>query len=166
MTATQSGGSVVADGVHARLDDHEERIAAVERRQDVTDGKLDGISRDIAAVRAEGNARAVATTSGIERLGNQFVDLTRQLATHTGAQEERNRLAQEGLQRWRTRSVVVGIVCTIAAAAGGTILSSQTWDDYLFGNVGFLHHHHIPAPTPPAQQPAAYVIAPRSWEKS
>lgn len=168
MIETQSGGNVAAnDDLREIVGGHEVRLAAVERRQDATDRKLDGISKDLATMRAEENARTVATTAGIARLETRVFDLVTQLAKLTGAQENQNRLAEENLRRWRTRSVVVGIVCTIAAAAGGTILSSQTWDDYLFGNVGFLHHRHIPAPTPPTQQQAAaYAIVPRDWEKS
>ncbi|KXV76844.1 hypothetical protein AD953_05085 [Acetobacter malorum] len=168
MTDTQSGGSAVAeDDLREIVGGHEIRLAAVERRQDATDGKLDGISKDLATMRAEENARTVATAAGLSRLETRVFDLVTQLAKLTGAQENQNRLAEENLRRWRARSVVVGIVCTIAAAAGGTILSSQTWDDYLFGNVGFLHHRHAPAPLPPTQQQAsAYAIAPRNSEKS
>ncbi len=165
MIDEQSAGSpCVADGVHARLDDHEERLAAVERRQDVTDGKLDSISRDIAAVRAEGNARQQATNAGMDRIGIQLSDLTRQLAAHTGAQEERNRLAESNLRRLRKLSVIVGIFCTLGAAVGGTILSSQTWDDYLFGKVGFLHRKHPYQQPTPQPQETQFILPPREME--
>ncbi len=168
MTEEQSGIIVAADGdLREIVGGHEIRLAAVERRQDATDGKLDGISKDLATMRAEENARTVATTAGISRLEVRVFDLVTQLAKLTGAQENQNRLAEENLRRWRTRSVIVGIICTIAAAAGGTILSSQTWDDYLFGNVGFLHRYHIPVPAPqPQPQGSVYALAPRGWEKS
>lgn len=126
MTEEQSAGvACAADGVRARLDDHEERLAAVERRQDITDGKLDSISKDIAAVRAEGNARQQATNAGMDRIGLQLSDLTRQIAAHTGAQEERNRLAEDSLRRWKKLAVIIGIFCTLGAAVGSTLLSDQ-----------------------------------------
>lgn len=114
-----------------RLDNHEERLAAVERRQDIQGSKLDGIIRDIAAVRAEGNARAVATTAGIERLGNQFVDLTRQIAEHTGAQKRQNELDEARTRRWQRGSIILGL----ALAVGGMLLSWQEVASYLWVDV-------------------------------
>lgn len=166
MTDEQSAGTpCVADGVHARLNDHEERLAAVERRQDVTDGKLDSISRDIAAVRAEGNARQQATNAGMDRIGIQLSDLTRQLAAHTGAQEERNRLAEDSLRRWKKLAVIVGLFCTLGAAVGSTLLSDQEVASTIW--VKWLHWREPwdapPHPVPQLQY-TPYVLRPRLME--
>lgn len=167
MIDEQSAGiPCVADGVHARLDDHEERLAAVEKRQDVTDGKLDNISRDIAAVRAEGNARQQATNAGMDRIGIQLSDLTRQLAAHTGAQEERNRLAEDSLRRWKKLAVIVGIFCTLGAAVGSTLLSDQEVASTIW--VKWLHWREpwdAPTQATPQQQSSILMITPREVEE-
>ncbi|WP_197461653.1 hypothetical protein, partial [Acetobacter malorum] len=96
MTEEQSGLIVAADGdLRDIVGGHEIRLAAVERRQDATDGKLDGISKDLATMRAEENARTVATTAGISRLEVRVFDLVTQLAKLTGAQENQNGLLKK-----------------------------------------------------------------------
>ncbi|KDE20832.1 hypothetical protein AZ09_05200 [Acetobacter aceti 1023] len=166
MTEEQSvGGAYAADGVRARLDDHEERLAAVERWQDITDGKLDSISKDIAAVRAEGNARQQATNAGMDRIGLQLSDLTRQIAAHTGAQEERNRLAEDSLRRWKKLAVIIGIFCTLGAAVGSTLLSDQEVASTIW--VKWLHWREpwdAPAQPAPQQQETPYALPPRDME--
>ncbi|MCE2578672.1 hypothetical protein [Gluconacetobacter entanii] len=145
--------------VHGILEDHGERIGSLERWRDGVDGKLDGIRHELGVVRAEGQARSAASAAAMERQSRDIQDLTRQLAEHTGAQKERNRLEQAKLMkariaesRWKKRAAVLGIVFTLLATVGGTLLSSQTWDDFFFANVPFLHRHHgITAAPPPAQ---------------
>ncbi len=133
-----------------QLDDHEERLTAVERRQDSQGRKLDDISRDIAAVRAEGNARAITATHGMDQLRQDLQSLARQIAENTGAQKRQVQLQEQQLITAQTRlaqmkywGCVFGIIFAAAGALGGTLLSSQTWDDYLFGHVGFLHHRVV-----------------------
>lgn len=136
--------------VQGILEDHGERIGSLERWRDGVDGKLDDIRHELSAVRAEGKERSAASAAAMDRQSRDIQDLTRQLAEHTGAQKERNRLdaakltkARIAESRWKTRAAVLGIVFTLLATIGGTLLSSQTWDDYFFANVPFLHHHHI-----------------------
>ncbi|BCZ75996.1 hypothetical protein CFR73_07655 [Novacetimonas maltaceti] len=136
--------------VHDILDDHGERIGSLERWRDSADGKMDGIRRELSAVRAEGQAQSAATSAAMDRQSRDIQDLTRQLAEHTGAQKERNRLDQAKLtkariaeSRWKKRAAIFGLVFAVFGALGGTLLSSQTWDDFFFANVPFLHHHHI-----------------------
>ena len=109
----------------AQFDDHEKRLTDVERRQDAQGSKLDAIGRDVIAVRAEGNARAAMAQASMDRLSKDLTDMTRQLAEHTGAQRKQNQLAEDSLRRWRKISVVIGIVATLGAAAGSTLLSDQ-----------------------------------------
>lgn len=137
----------------SQLDDHEDRIAAVEKRQDATEGKLDAIGRDIIAIRAEGNARAGVASAGMDRLSGQVLTLSQTVAKHLGATEERTRIDQERLTVEQTKlarikryATIIGIALTFAGVVAGSILSSQTWDDYFFGNVAFLHHKHTGTP--------------------
>ena len=108
-----------------RLDAHDERLTAVEGRLDATEGTVDRISRDIIAIRAEGQARSAAQTAGLDRLGNQIQALTVQLAEQTGAQKRQTELGEASLRRWRKIAVIIGIVCTLGAAVGSTLLSDQ-----------------------------------------
>ncbi|MBE7619575.1 hypothetical protein GL297_08030 [Komagataeibacter sp. FXV2] len=136
--------------VHDILEDHGERIGFLERWRDSADGKIDDTRREVGAIRAEMQAQYAATSAAMDRQSRDIQDLTRQLAEHTGAQKERNRLDAEKLtkariaeSRWKKRASVLGIIFTLVAAIGGTLLSSQTWDDFFFANVPFLHHHII-----------------------
>ncbi|POF63601.1 hypothetical protein CFR73_09800 [Novacetimonas maltaceti] len=145
--------------VQGILDDHGERIGSLERWRDGVDGKLDDIRHELGAVRAEGKERSAVSAAAMERQSRDIQDLTRQLAEHTGAQKERNRLEQAKLtkariaeSRWKKRAAICGLVFAVFGAVGGTLLSSQTWDDFFFANVPFLHRHHgIAAAPPPAQ---------------
>lgn len=141
---------VLTPDVHDILDDHGERLGFLERWRDSADGKIDDTRREVGAIRAEMQAQYAATSSALERQSRDMQDLTRQLAEQNGAQKERNRLEAAKLtkariaeSRWKKRAAVLGIVFTLLATVGGTLLSSQTWDDYFFANVPFLHHHHI-----------------------
>jgi len=135
-----------------QLDDHEERILAVEKRQDAAESKLDTIGRDIIAIRAEGNARAGAASAGMDRLSTQVLALSQTVSEHIGATLERSRIDQERLTleqiklaRIKRYATIIGIFLTLCGVVAGSILSSQTWDDYFFGGVSFLHHKHTEA---------------------
>lgn len=166
MTDEQSAGTpCVADGVHARLDDHEERLAAVERRQDRTEDKLDNITRELVVIRTEGKTREVATNSGFDRIGAQVSALERGVAALTGAQAERNRLAEEGLRRLRKWAIIIGIFSSLGAAIGGTLLSDQEVASTIW--VKWLHWREPwDAPTQPAPQPQTtqFILPPREME--
>ena len=132
------------------LDDHGERIGFLERWRNSADGKIDDTRREVGALRAEMQAQYTAMSSALDRQSRDMQGLTHQLAEHTGAQKERNRLDQDALtkariaeSRWKKRSAVLGIIFTLLAMVGGTLLSSQTWDDYFFANVPFLHRPHV-----------------------
>ena len=138
------------DACQSQIDDHEKRLSDVERRQDAQGSKLDAIIRDVIAVRAEGNARAAVSMQGIDRLGTQITSLAQQVSENTGAQKRQVQLQEQQLITAQTRlaqmkywGCVFGILFAAAGALGGTLLSSQTWDDYLFGGVSFLHHRVV-----------------------
>ena len=98
-----------------QLDDHETRLSAVERRQDLQGSKLDEISRDIAAVRAEGNARAITATHAMDQVRADIQTLTRQIAEQTGAQKARNDMDAAKTRRWQRISVILGVVFALGA---------------------------------------------------
>lgn len=114
-----------------QLDNHEERLTAVERRQDRQGGKLDEISRDIVAIRAEGNARAVAATHGMDQVRSDIQTLVRQLAESTGAQKRQNELDAAKTRRWQRISIVLGVLF----ALGAMLLSWQEVASYLWVDV-------------------------------
>ena len=114
-----------------QLDNHEERLTAVEKRQDAQGSKLDEISRDIAAVRAEGNARAVTATHSIDQVRADIQTLTRQIAEQTGAQKRQNELDAAKTRRWQRISIVLGVLF----ALGAMLLSWQEVASYLWVDV-------------------------------
>ena len=116
-----------------QLDNHEERLTAVEKRQDAQGSKLDEISRDIAAVRAEGNARAVTATHSMDQVRGDIRELTRQIAEQTGAQKRQNELDAARTRRWQRVSIVLGLLF----ALGAMMLSWQEVATYLW--VDILH---------------------------
>ena len=114
-----------------QLDNHEERLTAVEKRQDAQGSKLDEISRDIAAVRAEGNARAITATHSMDQVRGDIRELTRQIAEHPGAQKRQNELDAAKTRRWQRISIVLGVMF----ALGAMILSWQEVASYLWVDV-------------------------------
>lgn len=148
-----------------RLDDHEERLAAMERRQDGTDRKLDNISHEVAAVRAEGNARQQATTAGMDRLGAQVTDLNKNISALTGAQTERNRIADDNLRWWKKMVAVVTLICTIGGTICATLLSDQEVASTIW--VKWLHWREpwdVPTQTAPQPQTTQFILPPREME--
>lgn len=117
----------------SQLDNHEDRLTAVERRQDAQGSKLDEISRDIAAVRAEGNARAITATHSMDQVRGDIRELTRQIAEQTGAQKRQNELDAARTRLWQRVSIVLGLMF----ALGAMLLSWQEVATYLW--VDILH---------------------------
>ena len=115
----------------AQLDDHEERLATIEKRQDDQGSKLDEISREIVAVRAEGNARAIMSTHSMDQVRADIQTLTRQIAEQTGAQKRQNELDAAKTRRWQRISIVLGVLF----ALGAMILSWQEVASYLWVDV-------------------------------
>lgn len=165
MTQTRSGADSSApdDDLRPIVDGHTEDIKIIHGRLDGLEKGQDGLMREVVALRAEGQARASATNSGFDRIGAQVFDLTRQLAAHTGAQEERNRIEQEKLliakkkkteaeasaarsaertQIWQRVLLVVGAL----AAVGGMLFSSQHFDTAFWGHINMHPRPKIESP--------------------
>lgn len=119
--------------LQSKLDDHELRLAAVERRQDAQGDKLDAISRDLSAIRAEGNARAISAAHSIDQVRGDIQNLIVQLAEHTGAQKRQTELEALKTQRWQRVSIVLGVVF----AFGAMLISWQEIASYIW--VDLLH---------------------------
>lgn len=126
------------DDCKERLDDHDKRLTAVERRQDAQGSKLDEIGRDIAAVRAEGNARAITATHNMDQVRGDIRELTRQIAEHTGAQKRQNELDAAKTRRWQRTSIVLGVFLTVIFGVGSMLLSWQEVASYLWVNIMHL----------------------------
>lgn len=115
-----------------RLDAHDERLSAVEGRLDATESTVDRISRDIIAIRAEGQARATAQTEGLDRLGRQIQNLVVQLAEQTGAQKTKNQIAEASLRRWRKIGIIGGLIgALVGAALSDQEIASTIWVKWL-----------------------------------
>ena len=114
-----------------QLDNHEERLATIEKRQDDQGSKLDEISREIVAVRAEGNARAIMSTHSMDQVRADIQTLTRQIAEQTGAQKRQNELETAKTRRYQRISIVLGVVF----ALGAMLLSWQEVASYLWVDV-------------------------------
>lgn len=124
------------------LVDHEQRLSAVERRQDAYDNRMDSIIRDIAAVRAECSQQAITTTHAIDRISTQIADLIRQFAELTGAQRQdteiRERtliLAQTKLANWKRWIAVFGLIVTVLGMIGSVLFSWQEVASYIWVNI-------------------------------
>ena len=149
----------------AQLDDHEDRIAAVERRQARTEDKLDNITRELVVIRTEGKTREVSTNSGFDRIGAQVSALEKGVAALTGAQAERNRLAEEGLRRLRKWGTIITILSSLGAAIGGTLLSDQEVASTIW--VKWLHWREpwdTSTQPAPHQQGTPYALPQRGTE--
>ncbi|MBO1326840.1 hypothetical protein K2X14_17240 [Acetobacter sp. TBRC 12305] len=143
-------GGAAEDDLRAVVDGHSQEIAQINGRLDGLEKGQDGLMREVVAIRAEGQARAQAAGTAMTDLRNGLYDLTRQLAEHTGAQKRQAEIAQQALVVAQTREArikywggVCAIVFCVAGAVGGTLFSSATVDDYVFGDVRWLHRHHL-----------------------
>ena len=127
------------DACQSQIDDHEKRLSDVERRQDAQGSKLDAqadkldaISRDIAANRAEMLVSASSAAREAVRLGAQIADVRVAVGEIFGAQKQQNIIREEELRMAKLResklkryATVIGIIATLGAAAGSTLLSDQ-----------------------------------------
>lgn len=150
---------------HKRLNNCEQRLTSIEKRQDGTEDKLDNITRELVVIRTEGKTREVSTNSGFDRIGAQVSALEKGVAALTGAQAERNRLAEEGLRRLRKWGAIITILTTIGAAVGSTLLSDQEVASTIW--VKWLHLREpwdMPTQTAPQPQTTQFILPPREME--
>lgn len=167
MTTEQSANAIEPPHAefHERLSSCEHRLTVVEKRQDGTEDKLDNITRELVVIRTEGKTREVSTNSGFDRIGAQVSALEKGVAALTGAQAERNRLAEEGLRRLRKWATIITVLTTLGAAVGSTLLSDQEVASTIW--VKWLHWREpwdTPTQPAPHQHGTPYALPQRGTE--
>jgi hypothetical protein len=126
MNETQCAGLCAADeDLRVIVDSHARRLDGLEDDVDtLKSGQLAMMERLI-SIEAQGQERERNRAAEAADTRNTLTALTQQLAEHTGAQKRQNELAEDSLRRWRKLAVIIGLLCTVGAAAGSTLLSDQ-----------------------------------------
>ncbi|MFT9360064.1 hypothetical protein [Acetobacter okinawensis] len=149
MTETQCAGPCAADDdLRVIVDSHARRLDGLEDDVDTLKSGQSAMMEKLISVEAQGQERERNRAVEASDTRKALTDLTKQIAEHTGAQKRQNELKEQELREVRIRGekfkiwgTVIGIIATLGGMVGGTLLSSQTWDDWAFGSVHFLHHH-------------------------
>ena len=126
MSETQCVGTCAAeDDLRVIVDSHARRLDGLEDDVDTLKSGQSAMMEKLISVEAQGQERERKRAAEAADTRNTLTALTQQLAEHTGAQKRQNELAEDSLRRWRKLSVVVGLLCTVGAAVGSTLLSDQ-----------------------------------------
>ena len=149
MNETQCAGDRAADDdLRAIVDSHGRRIGDLEDDVGTLRSGQDAAMERLISIEAQGQERERNRAAEARDTRNAITGLTQQIAEQTGAQKRQNELKEDELLKARIRSerikywaAAIGIAAALGGMVGGTIMSSQTWDDYFFANVPFLHHH-------------------------
>ncbi|GBQ69543.1 hypothetical protein AA0474_1952 [Acetobacter lovaniensis NRIC 0474] len=130
------------------VDSHARRLDGLEDDVDTLKSGQSAMMEKLISVEAQGQERERNRAVEASDTRKALTDLTKQIAEHTGAQKRQNELKEQELRAVKIRGekikiwgTVIGIVATLGGMVGGTLLSSQTWDDWAFGGVHFLHRH-------------------------
>jgi hypothetical protein len=130
------------------VDSHARRLDGLEDDVDTLKSGQSAMMEKLISVEAQGQERERNRAVEASDTRKALTDLTKQIAEHTGAQKRQNELKEQELRAVKIRGekikiwgTVIGIVATLGGMVGGTLLSSQTWDDWAFGSVHFLHRH-------------------------
>lgn len=187
MTDEQSAGSpCAAEG------DLREIVYSHGRRLDVVEDDLGSLKSGqssmlerLISIEAQGQERERNWAQESAQNRAALTTFSQQIAAQNGAQQERNRIEQQKLLQAQTDAAraqkseadanaaaaklkywiaIAGFLVGVIAAVGGMLLSSQTWDDWAFGNVHFLHRKHPPAQPSPQQQATQFILPPRKME--
>lgn len=125
-----------------QIENHEARIVSIEQQLGSSNARIDELIRDISAVRAEGQQRAIATTHSIDKLSSKLSEMIVQLAAQTGAQTRETELrerqliqAQTRLANWKRWIAVIGLVLTALGILMSTLLSWQEVASYIWVNI-------------------------------
>ncbi|MFT8863029.1 MAG: hypothetical protein ABF916_08590 [Acetobacter fabarum] len=149
MTQAQCAGPCAADDdLRVIVDSHARRLDGLEDDVDTLKSGQSAMMEKLISVEAQGQERERNRAVEASDTRKALTDLTKQIAEHTGAQKRQNELKEQELRAVKIRGekikiwgTVIGIVATLGGMVGGTLLSSQTWDDWAFGSVHFLHRH-------------------------
>ncbi|MFT8655968.1 MAG: hypothetical protein ABF785_04660 [Acetobacter papayae] len=126
MSETQcAGGCAADDDLRVIVDSHARRLDGLEDDVDTLKSGQSAMMERLISIEAQGQERERNRASEAADTRNTLTALTQQLAEHTGAQKRQNELAEDSLRRWRKLAVVIGLLCTVGAAVGSTLLSDQ-----------------------------------------
>lgn len=145
MTETRSGadGSASDGDLRSIVDGHTQSIDELRRDVANIQGSQKSLEENMIAMRAESQEWRRGSDRRDLDFRSSIDALTREIATSNGAEAERNRIKEDRTQLLKRAAVVIGILCTIGSAVGGTLFSSQTFDTAFWGH--FRTHPHIEA---------------------
>ncbi|AKR49710.1 hypothetical protein [Acetobacter pasteurianus] len=187
MTDEQSAGTpCVTDGdLREIVAGHGRRLDGLEDDVDTLKSGQRSMMDRLISIEAQGQERERNRAQESAQNRAAITALSQQLAAQNGAQQERNRIEQQKLLQAQTDAAraqkseadanaaaakikywiaIAGFLVGVITAVGGMLLSSQTWDDYAFGNVQFLHRKHPPTQPAPQQQETQFILPPREME--
>ncbi|GAA3686215.1 MULTISPECIES: hypothetical protein [Acetobacter] len=126
MTETQCAGPCAADDdLRVIVDSHARRLDGLEDDVDTLKSGQSAMMERLISIEAQGQERERNRAAQAQDMRNALTSLTQQLAEQTGAQKRQNQLAEDSLHRWRKLAVIAGLLCTVGAAVGSTLLSDQ-----------------------------------------
>jgi hypothetical protein len=126
MTETQCAGPCAAeDDLRVIVDSHARRLDGLEDDVDTLKSGQSAMMERLISIEAQGQERERNRAAQAQDMRNALTSLTQQLAEQTGAQKRQNQLAEDSLHRWRKLAIIAGILCTVSAAVGSTLLSDQ-----------------------------------------
>ncbi|GCD53022.1 hypothetical protein [Acetobacter pasteurianus] len=187
MTDEQSAGTpCVADNdLRQIVAGHGRRLDGLEDDVDTLKSGQRSMMDRLISIEAQGQERERNRAQESAQNRAAIATLSQQLAAQNGAQQERNRIEQQKLLQAQTDAAraqeseadanaaaakikywiaIAGFLVGVITAVGGMLLSSQTWDDYAFGNVQFLHRKHPPTQPLPQPQTTQFILPPREME--
>jgi hypothetical protein len=126
MTETQCAGPCAADDdLRVIVDSHARRLDGLEDDVDTLKSGQSAMMERLISIEAQGQERERNRAAQAQDMRNALTSLTQQLAEQTGAQKRQNQLAEDSLHRWRKLAIIAGLLCTVSAAVGSTLLSDQ-----------------------------------------
>ncbi|MFT9419112.1 hypothetical protein [Acetobacter sp.] len=126
MTEIQGAAYCAAeDDLRVIVDSHARRLDGLEDDVDTLKSGQSAMMERLISIEAQGQERERNRAAQAQDMRNALTSLTQQLAEQTGAQKRQNQLAEDSLHRWRKLAVIAGLLCTVSAAVGSTLLSDQ-----------------------------------------
>lgn len=149
MTAQQCAASSAADDdLRVIVDSHSRRLDGLEDDVGTLKAGQAATLERLISIEAQGQERERSRAEEARGVRSSIDGLTKQLAEHTGAQKRQNELKEEELLKAQTKAAkvkywasLIGVCMAILGMLGGTLFSSQTVDNWLFGRVHFLHRY-------------------------
>ena len=125
MNDTQETVQEPGSSLRTIVESHARRLDGLEEEVDALRTGQSAMMERLISIEAQGQERERNRALEASENRKALTDLTAQIAAHTGAQKRQNELAEDSLRRWRKLAVVIGLLCTVGAAVGSTLLSDQ-----------------------------------------